>query len=61
VDEFIYSLVSAVLLFMSISWLIYTLFSNYGSQCFDVFKTYVTLIVMVLDIIWNNLVKIKEQ
>ena len=60
-DEFIYSLVSAVLLFMSISWLIYTLFSNYRSQYFDVFKTYVTLIVMVLDIIWNNLVKIKEQ
>lgn len=60
-EDFIYKLVSSILLLMSIFWFIYTIFSNYGSLCFDIFKTYITLIVMLLNIIWNNLVKIKED
>lgn len=43
-------------MFFSIGWTLYLIFSNYGSDCFDTFKTYITLVALILNLVWNNLI-----
>ena len=59
--EFIYNIVSVILLLLSIFWTIYAIFSTWGTLCFNMFKAYVTISVLITKIIWDSLVKIPED
>ncbi len=58
-DRFTYRLVSVMLLLTSILWIIYTLISSFGTECFSFFDAYATIIILLLDLIWGNFIKIK--
>ncbi len=42
---------------MSLAWTLYTIFSNWGTSCFSFFKTYTTIIILILNLVWSNFVK----
>ena len=55
-DKYLYKLVSVYLFLIGIAWVLYTIFSSFGTQCFDIFNAYVTIIVLLLDIVWINFI-----
>lgn len=60
-DRFTYNLVSVILLIASILWVVYLVISSWGTECFNLFDSYATIIVMLLQIIWSNFIKIKNK
>ena len=42
---------------MSLLRTIYIIFSNLPTICFNMFKTYVTIIVLLFNLIWSNFIK----
>ncbi len=58
-DKFTYKLVSSILLITSILWVVYLIVSTWGTSCFNLFDSYATIIIMLIEIIWSNLIKIK--
>ena len=60
-DKFIYSLVSSMLMFFAIGWAIFTIFSSFGTACFNVLYSYITIFVFILELVWNNLIKYSKE
>ena len=56
-DTFWHNLVSVLLLFLAIGWTIFTIFSSWGTACFDIGKAYGTIFVFILELVWNNFIK----
>jgi hypothetical protein len=57
VERFLYNLVSMELMFFAVLWAIYTIFVSWGTECFNMFYAYVTIIAFIIHLIWDNLVK----
>ena len=57
-DDYLYNIVTAVLVIMSIFWVVYSLLSTLGTECFDMFKAYTTIILLSITLIWNYLIKL---
>jgi hypothetical protein len=53
-------IVSVVLFSLSLAWTLYTIGSNWGTDCFNVFNVYVTLTILISKIIWDNFIKTKK-
>jgi len=58
-NTFTYNLISAVLLLASILWVVYIIISSWGTKCFNLFDSYATIIILLLEIIWGNFIKTK--
>jgi len=56
-EKYLYSLVSVILFFVSLMWVVYSIFSTFRTECFDMFKAYVTITVLLTDMIWSNFVR----
>ena len=56
-EKFFYRLVSVELMIFAIFWAIYTIFSSWGTECFNMFYAYVTIMAFVIQLIWDHLVK----
>jgi len=52
-----YNAISVYLFLIGLAWVIYTIFAGWGTECFDVTKAYITILVLIIDIIWNNFVR----
>ena len=57
-ERFTYNLVSAILLLASILWVVYLIAASWGTQCFNLFDSYATIIIMLVEIVWSNFIKI---
>tara|TARA_Y100000031_G_C8145109_1_gene349552 strand:- start:38 stop:226 length:189 start_codon:yes stop_codon:yes gene_type:complete len=57
-NRFTYNLISAILLLTSILWVVYIVVSSWGTKCFNLFDSYATIIILLLEIIWSNFIKI---
>lgn len=56
-NKFTYDFISAILLFVSIFWVVFLVISSFGTKCFNLFDSYATIIVMLIEIIWSNFIK----
>ena len=56
-EKFIYDLVSAGLIVTSILWIIYTAFSLYKTECFNIFVAYATITIYGSELVWSNFIK----
>ncbi len=59
-EKYIYNVVSAILLLTSILWVVYLIIASWGTSCFNFFDSYATIVVMLLEIIWSNFIKIGQ-
>jgi len=60
-EKYTYNLVWVFGFFLSLSWTVYTLFSSWGTQCFSLFKTYATISILLLNLIWSNFIKFEKE
>ena len=60
-ERYIYNLVSAILLLTSILWVVYLVVASWGTRCFNLFDSYATIIIMLLEIIWSNFIKNRDS
>lgn len=44
-------------MFFSILWAIYTIFISWGTECFNRFYFYVTIIAFIVHLLWGHVVK----
>lgn len=56
-DDFIYNIISVILIFFAIGWTIFTIFINWGTTCFNVLYTYITLTALIFELVWDNFIK----
>ncbi len=56
-NTFLYKLVSVELLFFALLWGVYTIFVSWGTECFNMFYAYVTIIAFIIQLTWDHLVK----
>lgn len=56
-DTFFYKLVSVELMLFAILWAVYTIFISWGTECFNMFYAYVTIVAFIIHLVWDNLVK----
>ena len=59
-NRFTYNFISVILLMASILWVVYLIVSSFGTECFNLFDSYATIIVMLTEIIWSNFIKSKD-
>ena len=58
----LFNLVSVILFLVGLFWVVYSIFSTFGTKCFDMVKAYLTIIILLLNVVWNNfIVKLKEE
>jgi len=48
--------ISIGLFWLGIAWVIFTIMSNYGTTCFNMFYAYITILVLLSDMIWSNFI-----
>jgi hypothetical protein len=41
----------------AVLWAIFTIFVSWGTECFNMFYTYVTIVAFIVHLIWDHLVK----
>ncbi|OGY48252.1 MAG: hypothetical protein A3D39_00105 [Candidatus Buchananbacteria bacterium RIFCSPHIGHO2_02_FULL_39_17] len=56
-EKYIYKLIWTYSFFISLAWTIYTIFSSWGTNCFDMKNSYITIIVLLFELIWSNFIK----
>jgi len=60
-DPFVHKLVSVSLFLLGLAWVIFTIFSSFGSECFNMLYAYITIFTLLIDSIWNNFIKPQED
>tara|TARA_Y100000310_G_C20285605_1_gene624721 strand:+ start:79 stop:276 length:198 start_codon:yes stop_codon:yes gene_type:complete len=56
-EKFHYNLISVILFWVSLGWVVYTIFSSWQTTCFDLTKTYFTVIILLASNIWNGFIR----
>ena len=56
-DIFLYKLISVELMLFAVLWAIYAIFVSWGTECFNMFHAYVTIIAFLIHLIWAYWVK----
>lgn len=56
-DKVAYNFISVILLLFAIGWTIFIVLSSWGTECFNMLYTYITLIALVTQLIWDNFIK----
>ena len=51
------NLIKAMMYGASIAWFTYLIVSSFGTDCFDMLTVYITVIVVILNMIINDLMK----
>lgn len=51
------NIIGGLLYAISVLWTAYLIFSTYGTNCFDLINTYLTLITLLLSMIFNDLIR----
>jgi hypothetical protein len=56
-NNFQYNLISVILFWVSLGWVIYNIFLSWETPCFDLTKTYLTIIILLVSNVWNYFVR----
>ncbi len=56
-NSFLYRFVSVQLMLFAVLWAIYTIFTSWGTECFNMFYSYVTIVAFMIHLIWYHFVK----
>ncbi|MBI4980784.1 hypothetical protein HZC30_04485 [Candidatus Woesearchaeota archaeon] len=56
-DRGLYTIVSAELMLFAVLWAIYTIFTSWGTECFNMFYAYVTIVAFIIQLVWDHFVK----
>lgn len=59
-DNFQYNLISVILFWVSLGWVLYNIFLSWGTSCFSLSKTYLTIIILLISNIWNSFIRPKR-
>lgn len=57
----IYRFVSVELMLFALFWAVFTIFVSWGTTCFNMFDSYVTIIAFMAQLVWDNLIKPTES
>lgn len=56
-DPLFYKIISIELMLFAILWAIYTIFVSWGTQCFNMLYSYITIIAFTTHLVWDHWVK----
>lgn len=56
-EKYTYNIIGTSSFLISLAWTIYTIFSSWGTSCFNMQNSYITIIVLLFEIIWSNFIK----
>ncbi len=56
-DIMTHKIISATLFLLGIFWVLFNIFSSWGTVCFDMLNSYATIGILMTDMFWINFVK----